>query len=265
MMKSFRFTPFSQTTVMFPKSNPFLCNRKLVITEEVERINRHQNEIRAERSENEAVYWRMQMDLMKEHGINKVVLFSKKKLAGVFQNRHDAIEKKMELEDSGAFITQIGGDRTMPTVLAKDPLSNYHSNAYVTPGDVPPHLFEAAVPESNFQIRTFYHTGPSQRPYVVLPLKKERVAKTVIPTTFLIDTGSPSTFLESNTLEALGLEPLNQSTYEVFVFGKPRDAFFSNNHFSNINLLGTDWIYWYDLHVCNPKLEFCVRKKKGDK
>ncbi len=70
-------------------------------------------------------------------------------------------------------------------------LADYsYKDVLLSPEDIPPELFGAQIPEHQFQIRMFYHTGPFCRPSVVLPLKGNKNDAMVLPTTFLVDTGT---------------------------------------------------------------------------
>ena len=61
---------------------------------------------------------------------------------------------------------------------------------------------------------------------------------------FVIDTGSPATYVRAGTLRALGLDPAAQSmraALRLRVQGLSLPVSVSSNHFSNVDLLGQDF------------------------
>ena len=59
---------------------------------------------------------------------------------------------------------------------------------------------------------------------------------------FLMDTGSPSTYLRQDTLEALGFSESIPSNANVKIHGTTVQVYHSRGHFENVNLLGQDYL-----------------------
>jgi len=90
------------------------------------------------------------------------------------------------------------------------------------------------------------HLPPPYRPFLTLPIKKQRSGKVVHPVTFLADTGAPQTYICSLTAEALGLSlqhMLRFSGYWIYLGNTAFPAQQSSGIFEGINLLGTDVLY----------------------
>jgi len=244
----------------FENTQTFISKRGLCCSKKKEEIQRYQNEIRSGKMENQAAYWKLRYDLKQKHR-HQFALISNKKLVSVFPDHYSAIIKKDELNDDYAFITQIGAEDKKPDILPIEPSelgkSTNHSVMF-NQEDLPPHLYGIEINENDF-IPLAYYIGPNRRPYVVLPLKMIKSSTKVLPTTFLVDTGSPRSYLEEKTIAALDLDS-EDTVFEAWLNGKSCEFYKSSNHFSNINLLGTDIIYNHDLHVCHPMIEFTSKR-----
>jgi hypothetical protein len=70
----------------------------------------------------------------------------------------------------------------------------------------------------------------------------------------LVDTASPYTFLTRETLEALGVKIDNQPSDHVFVVinGMRLKVGVSKAHFKDVDVLGTSFLQYCDLHVNYP-------------
>lgn len=83
---------------------------------------------------------------------------------------------------------------------------------------------------------TFY--GENLRLFVALTVKKKNKLRWVL---FLLDTGSPHTFLRTDTYDALGFTTIPRST-QVAINGVDVAVAPSHDHFHNINLLGQNFM-----------------------
>lgn len=81
--------------------------------------------------------------------------------------------------------------------------------------------------------------GPNLRLFIALTVKKRDVCKNVI---FLIDTGSPYTFLAKETFNCIGFEENIPNATNVSVNGIGISVAPSHGHFANINLLGQNYM-----------------------
>ena len=95
-----------------------------------------------------------------------------------------------------------------------------------------------AVTEGTFPIAgTFY--GENLRLFVPLTVKKRKACKWVL---FLLDTGSPYTFLRTDTYRELGFQEFVPSTTQVSINGVSISVSPSHGNFENINLLGQNFL-----------------------
>jgi len=149
----------------------------------------------------------------------------------------------MEYADSPVIV--IGTDHF--TVLLQEP-------------DIPTeHRFEGQ-PVQNFKTETFFH-GLNERPSIVLPLRTTESEGPFYPTTFLIDTGAPGSFLTEKSIKKLGLkadrthEHKNYGEgFKVWI-GKRHYHFYvahRDQHWANVNLLGTNILWQQKLVIDRP-------------
>ena len=104
---------------------------------------------------------------------------------------------------------------------------------------------------------TFY--GENHRLFVALTVKKRSLRIWVL---FLLDIGSPHTFLCADTLESLGyIEHVPPST-QVEINGVTVPVSPSHGHFTNINLLGQNYMKAAQLQLCVDYLQGTVVLKK---
>jgi hypothetical protein len=81
--------------------------------------------------------------------------------------------------------------------------------------------------------------GPSMRMFVPLIVQKRSKC---IYVNFLLDTGSPNTYLREETFHALGfLESIADST-NVAIHGTAMTVWVSTHHFQNVDILGQDYL-----------------------
>jgi hypothetical protein len=80
--------------------------------------------------------------------------------------------------------------------------------------------------------------GTSNKVFVACIVKKRDIIVQVI---FLIDTGSPNTYLREDSLAALGHSDAIPSDTLVMINGVGLTVFPSRGHFSNVDLLGQDF------------------------
>lgn len=81
--------------------------------------------------------------------------------------------------------------------------------------------------------------GQSHRMFVPLIVSKR---SRVINVNFLVDTGSPNTYLRAETLAALGYQENIPSETVVVIHGTAVTVYVSTNHFENVDLLGQDYL-----------------------
>jgi hypothetical protein len=81
--------------------------------------------------------------------------------------------------------------------------------------------------------------GPSLR--IFLPLIIEKKGKR-IQVLFLFDTGSPNTYLRTDTFEALGYTEFMPDEANVFIHDLGLTVYKSRGHFENVDLLGQDFM-----------------------
>ena len=109
-----------------------------------------------------------------------------------------------------------------------------------------------AVAEGTFPVSgTFY--GDYLRIFVPLTVTKRRTCRWVL---FLLDTGSPYTFLRADTFDALGFTESVPKSAQVSINGVNMSVSPSHGHFENINLLGQNF-----LKAAN--LDLAVSYKRG--
>ena len=76
----------------------------------------------------------------------------------------------------------------------------------------------------------------------------------------LVETGSPYTFLTEETLKAIGVQMEDQPSDHVFVFvnGQRVKVGISKAHFKDVDVLGTNFMQFCDLHVHYPSQKATV-------
>lgn len=76
----------------------------------------------------------------------------------------------------------------------------------------------------------------------IIPLavsfEKSADARTVY---FIVDTGAPGTYLSEETLKAFNRESTSDS-FHVYIHGAKHKVSLSTNHYSDVNILGTDFM-----------------------
>jgi len=123
--------------------------------------------------------------------------------------------------------------------------SNQQQDIYIVSADIPRALYDDPVPHEHFSGSCKFY-GLSKRPYIKLGIILDTAQ--VLPTWFLLDTGSPFTFIEDSTVRKIygGQAPLTQS-FPIEFCGFTRFPTnivrLSHAHFSQVNILGTD-ILW---------------------
>ena len=81
--------------------------------------------------------------------------------------------------------------------------------------------------------------GLSVRMFVPLVVSLKDISIHVI---FLIDTGSPNTYLRTDTLERLGFQDNIPSDVNLDIQGATLTIYPSHGHFNNVDLLGQDFM-----------------------
>lgn len=82
--------------------------------------------------------------------------------------------------------------------------------------------------------------GPHNRVFVATVIKRGDRLRHVH---FLVDTGSPFTYICNEALQSLGIEVLDpKNPVRVRINGMPTTALQSHGHFADLNLLGTDFL-----------------------
>jgi hypothetical protein len=79
--------------------------------------------------------------------------------------------------------------------------------------------------------------------------------QTSVNAVMLVDTGSPYTFLTDETFKALGINLEEHPSDQAFVLvnGQRTKAHLSKAHFEEVNVLGTNFLDFCELHVNYPK------------
>jgi len=125
--------------------------------------------------------------------------------------------------------------------------------------DIPRHANEC-TPLQKFTPVGFYKRGlpvtkyspPPFRPFLTLGMATKRKEKIVYPISFLVDTGSPQTYLNKKTIEDLLLEPKPFFTHTGFslYYKKIHVACAeSQGHFEALNVVGTDLLWYGKLEI----------------
>ncbi len=99
--------------------------------------------------------------------------------------------------------------------------------------------------------------GPHNQVFVATVIKRGDRLRHVH---FLVDTGSPFTYICNEALQSLGVEVLDpKSPVRVRINGMPTTAMQSHGHFADLNLLGTDFLMTFG---CVLTADFENRKVK---
>jgi hypothetical protein len=98
----------------------------------------------------------------------------------------------------------------------------------------------ASPADAHFPARGVIY-GVNRRVFV--PLTVRHSSGEPIRVFFLIDTGAPSTFLREDTLQAIGFVDAVPSSPNVFINGIKISVGISHGHFSNVDLLGADFLF----------------------
>lgn len=129
------------------------------------------------------------------------------------------------------------------------PIDKPHTNVLFMRSHVAPPHSKELVPLPTFQPEALFVNTREKRPYTTLPLRL-KAGGLVYPVTFLLDTGSPFTFLMPEVVSKLGIPAtsalnsgLSQYKRNAYVYGEAVSVYESGNHYRNINLLGTD-VLW---------------------
>lgn len=90
--------------------------------------------------------------------------------------------------------------------------------------------------------------GPYFRIFVSLPVKIKHEVKNVH---FLVDTGSPKTFICKEVYGSFKATTLNSSAHRVLINNNPTIALLPpiNSHFTDVNLLGTEYLKTFDARL----------------
>ncbi len=82
--------------------------------------------------------------------------------------------------------------------------------------------------------------GPHNRVFVATVVRKSDILRHVH---FLVDTGSPFTYICTEVLQSMGIHaPDPKTPIRVRINGMPTTTMQSHGHFEDINLLGTDFM-----------------------
>jgi len=169
----------------------------------------------------------------------KVVLIDDGKVVAVFDSVTRARMFK-DAEKPECFLTIPGAEDYYKQVLVsrRKPSETLILRDY----DVLPGNFQEPVELAQFIAQTRFY-GRNDRPYVLLPVRTHKLKNNLIlPTWFLVDTGSPSTFVTKATATKIfGVEP--DEPFRLNIAGNIKRVNFSEPDFEKANLLGTDFIY----------------------
>lgn len=94
-----------------------------------------------------------------------------------------------------------------------------------------------ALGQPSFAVRGILF-GQGQRIFVPLIVARRAISVNVI---FLFDTASPNSYLQRETLAALGFQGSIPSKTNVVIHGTAMTVHVSSNHFENVDLLGQDY------------------------
>jgi hypothetical protein len=87
--------------------------------------------------------------------------------------------------------------------------------------------------------------GSNYRPMINLLVSSKRFKKHPINIIFLLDTVSPSVFICKKAMDALGFNdfiPQENNPFNVLIAGETYEAYRSNGHFNDINILGSNFL-----------------------
>ena len=130
-------------------------------------------------------------------------------------------------------------NRYIPASAFEIILSDIHdSDIYAIQSELGVSNMSHAENELSFPVHGLIY-GTNLRLCVALSVKKRDVCKNVI---FLIDTGSPYTFLAIDTLACIGFDENIPNATNVSVNGVSISVSPSHGHFANINLLGQNYM-----------------------
>lgn len=83
--------------------------------------------------------------------------------------------------------------------------------------------------------------GHNFRPFVCLHVRRKSISRNVF---FLVDTGSPHTYLSRTTVEALGISDSIPEGFIATIHGENMYVNLSpaNSHYTDINIIGSDFL-----------------------
>jgi len=139
-----------------------------------------------------------------------------------------------------AYYTFVGDEDWASKQLVDSPTPLYNRAL------VPSPLFGKYFVPSSTVLKSYFY-GSENCPYLELGVSLSKDSSMVLPVTFYVDTGATSVFLEDETINALGLELKERG--QVYIGGVEISVQRSAYHYSNVNLLGTSFLYHGDLRL----------------
>jgi len=108
----------------------------------------------------------------------------------------------------------------------------------------------------SFQDKGFFRRGPArgfvvppERPFLTVGIKRTVTSRTLMPVTFLVDTGAPNTYISEKAANTMDLDKGSVFEYDGYkiVIGKKQIVAKAvkddDSRLAGVNLFGTDLIY----------------------
>jgi len=205
------------------------------------------------RAFNRSWYWRNRGSFLSNpEYLGKVLLVDDGKVMAVFDDAIDA--QKYQARNDQCFLTIVGDEEYYKRVYAEEQETVFLKTSDLIPGGftLTPMMLQ------DFSMKCLYLGG--KRPYLLLPVRiPKQKPDLVLPTWFLVDTGSPQTTLEENTARSLfGKVPTEPSfilDIAVKGFGVEERVVCSlgADYYKDVNRLGTDFIFRGDILFSKAK------------
>jgi len=186
----------------------------------------------------------------------KFVLIDNTKVVKSFDVLQDAIHfQRKHLE---CFLTRVGDEDYKYRVLGTN--DDKITGVLLFPEDKPPTLFETKIPVKQYVQKNQY-VGSLKRPYVLLGISPISSPVELLPVWFLVDTGSPHSFIDETTAKQLFGSVPTSLEFKSYAHGCPSPIVLSLSlaHFYGTNLLGTD-VIWDGSLFCHWKTDKLVVK-----
>jgi len=204
---------------------------------------------------NEEWYFKNKLNFTNNHAYNmKFVLIDNGEVMTTLDDFMDAVHYQRAHPE--CFLTLVGDEDFGSRVYNQrqgEYNGDFHNQdeIFIMDVDIPHKLYDDPVPRTSI-VRCSKFYGLSKRPYIRVGIVLPTTPSMVIPIWFLVDTGSPFTFIEKNTAkQLLGYNPIKEFDVEFSDFKLVPQAQIrvSHSHFSKVNLLGTDILWDGELKV----------------